>query len=127
MPVSRTERARGDFQSSLGIKKECTLCRVERDGLALGFAVVIVARRRRTRVLPIGLLIGGRLKRSAENKGSADRCGRSDRGYAHERRRDKRQRNLQLSSKNRQSTASIIPADRSFPVGHANRIFGGEP
>ena len=44
-------------QVYLGIMKECTLCRVEREGLASDFAVVIVARRLRTKVLSIGFLV----------------------------------------------------------------------
>ena len=55
-------------QSSLGIKKECTLCKVERDGLAPGFAVVTVARRRRTRALSNDLLVAERLNRSRETE-----------------------------------------------------------
>lgn len=44
-------------QSRLGIRKECTLCSVVREGLISGFAVVIVARRRRIKALSIGVLV----------------------------------------------------------------------
>lgn len=58
----------GWFQTSLGIRKECTLCNVEREGLASGFAVVIVARRRRTRALSIDVLDAFRLKASVAKR-----------------------------------------------------------
>ena len=57
-----------DSQSSLGIRKEWTLCRVEREGLVSGFAIVIAARRRRTKALSIGLKDARQLKRSATIK-----------------------------------------------------------
>ena len=80
------------------------------------------------RALSIGVLIAWRLKRSSrKEKGLANRCGESYRGCARKRRSKEHQRNLHLLSKNRQSTASAMPTDRSFPVGHTNRIFGGEP
>lgn len=69
-PTDSSHRALGKvgFQSRLGIRKECTLCRVERDGLAVGFAVVIRARCRRTRVLSIGILVTLQLKSSVALK-----------------------------------------------------------
>ena len=50
----------------------------------------------------------------------------NDTSYAYQRGREEHSRNLQLSSKNRHRTASAMPTDRSFPVGHTKRIFGGE-
>lgn len=66
--ASLTRPAGDGSQSSLGIRKACTLCRVEREGLASGFAVVIVARRLRTRALSIGAPVAWRLKLSTRIK-----------------------------------------------------------
>lgn len=60
MMVSDSGKLHKLFHEGRCIRKEFIACKVERDGLASGFAVVIQARRRRTRCLSIKILFPGR-------------------------------------------------------------------
>ena len=64
MTLPRNAICGGALQLTLGIRNECTLCKVEREGLTSGFAIVMVARHRRIRALSIDVRITSRLKRS---------------------------------------------------------------
>ena len=70
------------FQSSLGIKKECTLCKVEREGLMSGLDIVMVARCLRMRSLSIDVLLAAvwELKWSVGKKGKVSCVSGADNG-----------------------------------------------
>ena len=109
------------YQVSLGIKNAFTLWRVEREGLASGFAVVMYVRRRRMIDLSIALEVST-LKLSAQALVSQGRSQPAERprGYSEVYRVD-----IHSSSKNEHTTARATPTEKSFPVEQANKILGG--